>query len=94
MEESAARGARERPDGPSDADAMGLEKRRQVRGGTYGPTRARIAARFAIFVAVAVLLLVGGKIAVDVLDKAPETDAAEAPWAQPNSPQRQPNPIQ
>jgi hypothetical protein len=79
---------------PSHVDAMGRDKRRQVAGGTYGPTRARIAARFAIFFAVVIVLVVAAKIAVDELDKAPETISNEAPWAQPDSPQRDPKPIQ
>jgi hypothetical protein len=79
---------------PSDVDAMRLDKRRQVRGQVYGPTRLRIFVRFAIFFAVVALLAVGAKIAVDELDKPPETTANEAPWAQPDAPQREPNPIQ
>ena len=78
----------------SHEDAMGLDKRRQIRGKVYGPTRLRIFMRFAIFFAVVALLAVGAKIAVDELDKPPETTANEAPWAQPDSPQREPNPIQ
>jgi hypothetical protein len=78
----------------SHVDAMGLDKRRQVRGKVYGPTRTRIFIRFAVFFAVVALLAVGAKIAVDELDKPPETNATEAPWAQPDAPQREPNPIQ
>jgi hypothetical protein len=77
----------------SNVDAMGLDKRRQVRGKVYGPTRLRIFVRFAIFFAVVIALAVGAKIAVDELDK-PEKVGNEAPWAQPDSPQREPNPIQ
>jgi hypothetical protein len=79
---------------PSHADAMGLDKRRQVRGKVYGPTRLRIFVRFAIFFAVVALLAVGAKIAVDELDKPPETTADEAEWAKPGAPQREPNPLQ
>ena len=80
--------------GSSRVDAMGLDKRRQIRGKVYGPTRLRIFMRFAIFFAVVALLAVGAKIAIDRLDEPPKTNADEAPWAQPNSPQREPNPIQ
>jgi hypothetical protein len=79
---------------PSHIDAMGLDKRRQVRGKTYGPTRLRIFMRFAIFFVVLALLVVGVMIAVDELDKPPETSADEAPWAEPGAPQREPRPIQ
>ncbi len=79
---------------PSHLDAMGRDKRRQVVGEVYGPTRARIALRFAIFLAVVIVLLVAAKIAVDRLDKAPETTSSEAPWAQPGSPQRPPRSLE
>jgi hypothetical protein len=79
---------------PSDVDAMGQHKRRQVVGHTYGPTRARLITRFVIFVVVVVLLLVGAKIAVDKLDQPRDKISTEAPWAQPDAPQREPNPIQ
>ena len=79
---------------PSHVDAMGRDKRRQVTGGTYGPTRTRIAVRFAIFLAIVIVLVVAAKIAVDELDKSPDTVSNEAPWAQPDSPQREPRPLQ
>jgi hypothetical protein len=79
---------------PSNVDAMGRDKRRQVAGGTYGPTRTRIAVRFAIFLAIVIVLVVAAKIAVDELDKAPDTISNEAPWAQPDAPQRHPRPLE
>ena len=79
---------------PSDVDAMGQDKRRQVVGHTYAPTRARIVTRFVIFFAVLALLLFGAKIAVDRLDQAPDKVSAEAPWALPEAEQRSPRPIQ
>ena len=81
-------------DEPSDVDAMGQDKRRQVVGHTYAPTRTRIAVRFVIFFAVVASLLVGAKIAVDRLDQPPDTVSTEAPWAQPDAEQRPPRPIQ
>jgi hypothetical protein len=83
----------ERP-APSDVDAMGLDKRRQVSGGTYGPTRTRVIVRFVIFFAVVVALFVAARIAVDELDQPPKSSPAEAPWAQPDAPQREPGPLQ
>jgi hypothetical protein len=79
---------------PSDTDAMGLDKRREVTGRVYGPTRARIFTRFAIFFGVVILFLVAAKIAIDQLDKPPESNPAKAPWSAPDSPQREPNPLQ
>jgi hypothetical protein len=79
---------------PSDVDAMGLDKRRQVRGGTYGPTRARIVARFAIFFAVVIVLAVAAKIAIDELDQPPASNEAKAPWAEGDGAQRPPKPLQ
>jgi hypothetical protein len=87
-------GSRTQGSAPSDVDAVGLDKRRQVKGGTYGPTRARIATRFAILIAVVAALAVGAKIAVDELDQPPKSTSAEAPWAEPDAPQREPNPLQ
>jgi hypothetical protein len=83
----------ERP-APPDVDALGLDKRRQVQGGVYGPTRARIAARFAILIAALVALAAAAKIAIDELDQPPKSSPAEAPWAQPDAPQREPSPLQ
>jgi hypothetical protein len=74
----------------SKIDAMGLDKRRQVGGGTYGPSNQRVIMRFVAFFAVVALLLVGLKIAVDKLDEPPADNPAAAPWAQPNSPQPKP----
>jgi hypothetical protein len=79
---------------PSDLDAMGLKKRRPVTGGVYGPTRARIVTRFAIFFAIVILFLVGAKIAVDRLDQPPDSYEATAPWADPDAEQRPPKPLQ
>jgi hypothetical protein len=78
----------------SHVDAMGRDKRRQVSGRTYGPTRTRIAVRFAIFFAIVIVLVVAAKIAVDELDKPPDTISNEAPWAQPDSPQRPPKSLE
>jgi len=87
-------GFRTKPPVPSDVDALGLDKRRQVQGRTYGPTRARIAARFAILLAAVIALGVAAKLAADELDKPPKSSSAEAPWAQPDAPQREPGPLQ
>jgi hypothetical protein len=88
------RGAPTQPSRPSDVDALGLDKRRKVKSGVYGPTRARTAAWFAIFIAAVVALAVAAKIAADELDQPPNSSPAEAPWAQPDAPQRKPSPLQ
>jgi hypothetical protein len=75
---------------PSHVDAMGKDKRRQVVGQTYGPTRARQLTYYGIFVAIVLGLFFGAKFAVDELDKAPSKIENKAPWSQPGSPQLPP----
>jgi hypothetical protein len=64
----------------SDEDAMGLEKRRQVIGGTYGPTKTRQIVTWMI----AVVVIVGGafglKALADTLDKPSAKVEDQAPW--------------
>ena len=78
----------------SDLDAMGKDKRRHVMGGTYGPTRTRIFATFATTFAIIGALAIGFYLAAKELDKPPETNAVEAPWAAPDAPQRPPRELQ
>ena len=66
---------------PSRVDAMGKDKRRQVIGHAYAPTRARQLTYYGVFLAVIVALFVGAKIAVDQLDKAPDKIEKQAPWS-------------
>jgi hypothetical protein len=73
--------------GRSDVDAMGQDKRRRIIGESYGPSKGRQLVYYGIFILFLVLLYIGGKVAIDQLDKAPAHDATQAPWAQPNSPQ-------
>jgi hypothetical protein len=65
----------------SPEDAMGLDKRRAVKGETYGPTRTRVIMSFLVFFAVVALVFVGLLFLVDQLDQPPETVEAKAPWA-------------
>jgi hypothetical protein len=74
----------------SATDAMGQDKRREVVGHSYGPSKARQLVYYGIAIAVIVLLYIGAKIAVDELDKAPANDPAKAPWSQPDAPQAPP----
>ena len=71
----------------SDVDARGLDKRRQVKGGTYGPTNQRVIVSFVVFFAALIVVLIALKLAVDQLDKAPADNPVSAPWAQPGAPQ-------
>jgi hypothetical protein len=64
----------------SNTDALGLDKRRQVVGGTYGPTRTRVIMRFVVFFAVVGALFVGLLFLVDQLDQPPDTYKDAAPW--------------
>lgn len=77
----------------SDVDAMGLDKRRSVAGGRYGPSLAKQATLYGAFLVALVAFLVGGKLAADKLDQGPETVEVQAPWAQPDASQRPPRPI-
>src|SRR5436190_1253773 len=83
----------EEPDHDVSLDAMGNDKRRQVVGNSYGPSFARQATLYGIFVAVIVALFIGGKIVVDKLDKPPATNPDKAPWSAPNAPQHPPKPL-
>jgi hypothetical protein len=78
----------------SQVDAMGQDKRRQVVGKTYGPTFARQATLYGIFLVIVVALGFGIKIAVDHFDQPPDHFKAQAPWAQPGVKQIKPKPLQ
>jgi len=77
----------------SDIDAMGLDKRRSVAGGRYGPSLAKQASMYGAFLVVLVMVLIGGKLAVDELDKPPSEIEEQAEWAQDDAQQRPPAPI-
>lgn len=72
----------------SDVDAMGLDKRRQVTGGSYGPSFARQATLYGAFVAIVIALAFGFKLLADELDQPPETNPAQAPWTGNDRPPR------
>jgi hypothetical protein len=71
----------------SDTDAMGLDKRREVVGGSYSPSVARQATLYGVFVAVVVALAIGFKLLADKLDEPPANNPDKAPWSQPGAPQ-------
>jgi hypothetical protein len=78
----------------SDIDAMGKDKRREVIGHSYGPSKARQAALYGVLLALAAALVIGGKLVADRLDKPPSHVSATAPWAQPQVKQHPPKPLQ
>jgi uncharacterized membrane protein len=75
-------------------DAMGLDKRRQVVGQSYGPSLAKQATLYGAFLAVLVGLVIGGKLLADELDKPPEKNEDVAPWSRPDAPQIPSKPLQ
>jgi len=66
---------------PSDVDAMGQDKRRQVVGHSYGPSR-RSQLMFFVAVATVLVVVVGGWLAlVAAFDNPPERFSQRAPWS-------------
>ena len=78
----------------SDEDAMGLDKRREVVGKSYGPSVARQATLYGIFLAVAAALVIGFILLAGKLDQPPETYADQAPWSDADAPQRAPQELE
>jgi hypothetical protein len=78
----------------SQNDAMGQDKRREVVGHSYAPSKARQLLYYGVAAAVIVLLYIGAKFAVDELDKAPKSNPDKAPWSAPNAPQIPPQRFQ
>jgi hypothetical protein len=74
---------------PSDVDAMGQDKRRQVVGHSYGPSKQRQLAYYGIFLAFVVVAYIGFRIAVSELDAAPKDNPDKAPWSQGTAPNDQ-----
>jgi hypothetical protein len=66
---------------PSKVDAMGQDKRREVVGHSYGPSR-RSQIMFFVAVGIVVVVVVGGWLSlVAVFDKAPTHFNDQAPWS-------------
>jgi hypothetical protein len=66
---------------PSDVDAMGQDKRRQVVGHSYGPTRRSQIMFFVAVAAVAVVIVGGWLTLVSIFDKPPTHFQDTAPWS-------------
>jgi hypothetical protein len=72
---------------PSTVDAMGKDKRREVIGHAYGPSRKSQLAVLGGFIAVVLILIFGlGAIARNS-DATPKSNPDLAPWSQPDAPQ-------
>lgn len=78
----------------SSEDSMGRDKRRQVVGGTYGPTRARVLGTFAAFFAIVGAVAVGLYFLAQELDQPPKENPAVAPWSAEDAPQKPPRELQ
>jgi hypothetical protein len=69
------------PHTPSSVDAMGQDKRRQVVGHSYGPSRRSQIMFFVLVAAVAVVIVGGWLVLVGLLDKPPTHFKDSAPWS-------------
>lgn len=78
----------------SPIDALGKDKRREVVGHSYGPSKTRQLTLYGLFVAVVLALAIGVKLLADQLDKPPDQISPTAPWAQPDAKQHPPKPLQ
>src|SRR5215218_3864917 len=66
---------------PSHVDAMGQDKRRQVVGHSYGPSR-RGQVMFFVAVATVLVVVVGGwLVLVGLFDNPPTSSSGSAPWS-------------
>jgi hypothetical protein len=65
---------------PSTTDAMGKDKRRQVVGHSYGPTRKSQIMFFVIVAALVAVIIGGYSLAVANFDQPPDSYPDETPW--------------
>jgi hypothetical protein len=72
---------------PSDVDAMGQDKRRQIIGNVGGPSRRSQFLFFGSVAAIAILLIGGWFLAVSILDQPKDEYPDKAPWSSPEAPQ-------
>lgn len=79
----------------TQVDAMGLEKRREVVGGSYGASFAKQATLYGGVLAVIAAIVIGFILLAGKLDQSPDTAEDKAPWATvPDAPQNPPQPLQ
>ena len=75
----------------SEVDAMGQDKRRQIVGQAYGPSK-KSQAIFFVAVGALVVLIVGGSLAaMAAFDQPPDEYPDEAPWSEGEAAQIPPN---
>jgi hypothetical protein len=72
---------------PSKVDAMGQDKRREVVGHSYGPTKRRQLMFFAAVAAVAAVVIGGYAMAIAAFDQPEDEYPDKSPWSTANSPQ-------
>src|SRR5688572_4047945 len=74
-------------EGASPVDAMGKDKRREVVGHAYGPSR-RSQVMFFVAVGVILVVIIGGwTLAVAAFDQPPDSNPDKAPWSAADAPQ-------
>ena len=75
----------------SDVDAMGQDKRRQIVGHAYGPSK-RSQLLFFVAIGALVVILIGGSLAaMAAFDQPPDEYPDEAPWSEASAPEIAPN---
>jgi hypothetical protein len=78
----------------SDVDAMGLDKRREVVGGSYGASAAKQATLYGGVLAVLAAIVIGFILLAGKLDQSPDEHEDLAPWASPDAPQTKVEPLE
>jgi hypothetical protein len=66
---------------PSQTDAMGNDKRREVVGHSYGPSRRSQIMFFIAVGAILVVIIGGWTLAVAAFDQPPDSNPDKAPWS-------------
>ena len=72
---------------PSETDAMGRDKRREVVGHAYGPSRKSQIMFFVAVGAILVVIIGGWTLAVAAFDQPPDSNPDKAPWSAADAPQ-------
>jgi hypothetical protein len=75
---------------PSTVDAMGKDKRREVIGKSYGPSKRSQFLVLGSVLATFAILAIGFTLLANHADKTPKSNPDEAPWAQPGVQQHPP----
>lgn len=65
---------------PSSVDAMGQDKRRQVVGHSYGPSRKSQFVFFGVLAALVAIVIGGSALAIGAFDQPPDEYADQAEW--------------